>query len=117
MDPQLAELIKHSTLAFGIMIAGAVIVFLIFIGVSLHKDEFLYLVIGAISTVVVATVGSLGIGLYYEKDIDARRNELGYVYYIDGQEVDRNLIDLHQYRISYDDENKRAYMTSRGMGR
>ena len=33
------------------------------------------------------------------------------MYYLDGQEVDRDKVDIAQYTCSYDDENECVYMT------
>lgn len=44
---------------------------------------------------------------------EARRNQLGYAYYIDGNLVDKELIDPSLYSgITYDDENKIVYIAT-----
>lgn len=101
---------------FGLGLLVFMVVALIVLAIGLIFDSDFAMTIGCI---VAALMLICGIG-YWVFDLPSRKEiydygiEHGYTFYIDGQEVDPNLIDPYNYRhINLpDDENERIIIAS-----
>ena len=92
-----------------ITIVGALGVILIVIGfICIFKGLLRYSHKSVIIGILLVSIGSLLIG----DGIIAAKNapvidRSGYTVYLDGEETDPNKIDIHMYRVFYDDEKNR----------
>ncbi len=73
--------------------------------------RFKHLMFTGILVIIMSVGGQILLKQNNEKNPDIDRSN--YTVYLDGQEVDRDKVDLSLYKVRYDDEDKVIYITAK----
>ncbi len=113
----MAEILQYQQTTDAIMnimlvaLLGFVITVIAWFSSKTRKTSFIFGLSCIVCVVTLITTMLLGWGR--NGVLDHMREDAGYVIYLDGEEVDRDKIDIRLYTHSYDDENKKIFLTNK----